>query len=93
MATKVENEKGFLVLKVDKQDFDNIGSPGICDFCNKFMKEGYYIAALNSIYCEECYEDWLTYATRYMSDIHIEERRYAIYEKAFNGSGDNFHIQ
>lgn len=93
MARKVENDKGFLVLKVDTDDFRNIGSPGRCDSCYEKQSAGFYVAVLNSILCEDCYKDWLKVAIRYGSDKAVETKRYNLYKKAFNNDNNNFHIQ
>ena len=73
MAKKVKNEKGFLVLEITRGELldalAEYGSIGICDSCGLPVKKGYYIAVLNQWFCEDCYEEWLTGATRYVEDI------------------------
>lgn len=84
MVIKTENKKGFLVMEGPAQDFGAIGcgidgGVCVCDYCNKGIlpsQKCYYIAVLNMIKCEECYEEWIDYATRYSEDIPVEERNY-----------------
>lgn len=77
MASIVKNEKGFKVIKIDRDELQQaVGSPGICDFCSNTPKEGYYIAVLNSWYCPVCYQERIKHATYHKEDKPIEERNY-----------------
>lgn len=77
MASIVRNEKGFKVIKIDRDELQQaVGSPGICDFCSDTPKEGYYIAVLNSWCCPVCYHEWIKHATYHKEDKPIEERNY-----------------
>jgi hypothetical protein len=77
MATKVQNDKGFLVIETTMTETLKFGGCAICDSCNLADSKGYFIAALNSWYCPVCYNEWLAKATRYKEDIPIEERNYS----------------
>lgn len=52
MAKQIENEKGFLIIETTLSEMASIGSLGICDYCNNKTTKGYYIAVLNSWYCQ-----------------------------------------
>lgn len=88
MARIVENEKGFKVIEVPRIEIVSklakYGSVGICDSCNTSPTNGNYIAALNRWYCPECYNEWLTRATRYQEDIPYEMSHFELYRKVFN---------
>lgn len=90
MAKKVKNEKGFLVLEITRGELldalAEYGSIGICDSCGLPVKKGYYIAVLNQWFCEDCYEEWLTGATRYVEDIPYEEKWFEHYCRLFDVS-------
>lgn len=82
MAVKIENDKGFLVIKTESTSEGlKLGGICICDSCNSPSFKGYYIAFLNSWYDEECYNDWYTSAKRYNEDIAIEKRNFNLYSK------------
>lgn len=77
--TKEQNDKGFLVLRMDQDDCRMAGFGLMCDQCMEDMtpdSKFYYIAVLNMLFCEECYRDWYEQADRYEEDIPYEERRY-----------------
>ena len=75
MAEIIENKKGFKVIKMSNVEVSSVfGGFGICDCCNINAREGYYIAVLNSYYCEQCYQSFLETATNYPEDQNIEER-------------------
>lgn len=76
MAQKVENPKGFKVIKMTLAEVNSIGGLGICDFCNAASTEGYYIAVLNMWYCPKCYQEWLERAEYYPEDAAIENRNF-----------------
>lgn len=77
MAKKIEFGK-FLILEMDREEIvDIFQSPGICDWCGRFIPgKGYYIAVLNSVYDKDCFENWKKRATYYPSDAPVERRNY-----------------
>ena len=92
MARRIENSKEFLIIEMTPEEATNIckfGAYGelICDDCNTFLNDNkyvYYISVLNSIFCKECYEDWLNSATRYDEDIDYENEKFDYYAKLLN---------
>ncbi|MCE5332903.1 MAG: demethylase [Bacteroidales bacterium] len=86
MASKEENAKGFLVIKVRAVELMKVsrGSLGICDSCNNAAFDGYYVAALNHWMCKDCYDGWSKRAKYYPEDSHIEKRNYERYAKLLN---------
>ena len=76
MAQKVENKKGFKVLKMSLEEINYIGGFGICDYCNTPAKEGYYVAVLNQWLCPKCYNEWYIRATYYKEDSEVENRNF-----------------
>lgn len=82
MAEIVENSKGFKVIKMSSvETCQALGGMGICDCCNTGPREGYYIAVLNSWYCEKCYKSFIDYAHNYPEDRRIESNNF---EKVIN---------
>lgn len=89
MAYLVENEKKFKVIKMDHSEILNTfqGSLCICDYCNKAATTkkgmgGYYIAVLNRIYCEDCFNKWLERAVNHPEDRQTELRNFTfVYKK------------
>lgn len=92
MAEQIESDKGFLILKVDKQDLNKIGSPAICDWCSDNIKEGYYIAVLNSIYCDHCYKQWHEQAKYCQEDCRIELKNFTFYKRMFQPGDADYHL-
>lgn len=76
MAQKIENKKGFKVLKMGLDEINNIGGLTICDFCGTPSLEGYYVAVLNQWLCQKCYNEWYLRAKHYPEDIAIENKNY-----------------
>jgi len=82
MAKQIDNEKGFLEIETSMTEcVEKFGGLGICDLCNNADFTGYYIAVLNSWYCQKCYQEWLSRAIRYKEDIPFEQRRFDQYSK------------
>lgn len=73
MARIYENDKGFKVIRTDNMsEVLKLGGVAMCDSCNQFNRIGYYIAVLNSWYCDKCFNEWYEQATYYKEDAHIE---------------------
>ena len=85
---KVENEKGFLVLEITREEMLSklaiYGSVGVCDSCMKSPDVGYYIAVLNQWFCKECFDSWMQRAVRYKDDIPYEEKNFEVYKRLFS---------
>lgn len=84
MAKPLQNDKGFKVLTIDVDDLIKINSPGICDWCSEDVFTGKYIAVLNHIYCDKCYDEWYKQAKYYSQDKPIEDENYIRYSVLFN---------
>lgn len=81
MAKTINNEKGFLILLLSRDEMaDMLDSPGVCDQCNRMPDEGYLIAVLNHWNCPECTKEFIGRAMRYEEDIPIEEKNYEYYK-------------
>lgn len=76
MAKVINNEKGFRVIEVTLSDCTKWGGMGICDHCNSAVPKGYYVAVLNSVLCERCYNRWYARAKFYPEDMEIEYRNF-----------------
>lgn len=84
MASKYENEKGFLIIEMSLEESRklNFGVPEgcICMSCNGIIKEPiYYISVLNDCMCKECLDNFLKTATHYKEDEIIEKRYFDYY--------------
>lgn len=85
MAKKIKTEKGFLIIKMSREeastlDFGVGNGICICMECNEICNDDiYYIAVLNDIMCEECYNKHMEEATYYPEDSKIEQRNYDFY--------------
>lgn len=88
MAKIVNNDKGFKVISLSKEDaaFLDFGIYGlgecVCLRCNKICsnEDIYYIAVLNDIMCKNCYEEWIKDAERYSEDVFIENKNFNYYK-------------
>ncbi|NJB38131.1 demethylase [Croceivirga sp. JEA036] len=76
MANIHTNDKGFLIIKMTREEFLSIGGLSRCDGCNTPMNEGYYIAVLNYAYCEKDFHSWYQRAERFPEDASFERRNF-----------------
>lgn len=91
MATIINHEKGFKVIKLSPKEAlvhagFGIGCELVCDECNEpfFIDdeaELYYIAVLNMVFCKSCYEEWVNNATYYAEDSAFELKRFNYYKE------------
>lgn len=87
MATIIENDKGFKVICISRNESAKLGFgvyPGdcICMDCNELILDKiYYIAALNDVMCETCYKEWYESATHYKEDAQYENKYFDYYSK------------
>lgn len=79
-------------MEIDKQDMEAINSPGICDWCGDFTNKGFYIAAMNRIYCPFCFEQWHKKATYFEEDSRIELKNFTFYERMFKTGNADYHL-
>lgn len=72
MAKEIQNIKSFKILEMNSKEFFSTGGLSICDSCCTPMEKGYYIAVLNSAYCEKHYLQWYENAINYPEDRSFE---------------------
>lgn len=91
MAYLVKNARDFRVIKMNHSEILETftGSLCICDSCGrpstiKTGMGGYYIAVLNSVYCEKCYEEWVQVARNHPEDRGIELKNFTFAYKKNN---------
>lgn len=90
MATKVENEKDFLVIKLNKEEAEHLGmgllrmGDCVCSHCNKICdpEEIYLIPVISDTYCKNCFPGFIKRSTRYKEDIPYEQKKYNYYKEA-----------
>ena len=91
MARIVQNDKGFKVIALSHEEGELLGwgiwhrndedTDDLCHFlcmhCNHDIKgELYYVAVLNDVMDEKCYNEWLSHAKHYPDDVVIENRNF-----------------
>lgn len=91
MAKVVNNDKGFKVISLSHEEGEALGwgiwhkndadTDDLCDFlcmqCNKPIEgELYYVAVLNDLMDEECYNRWYEDAIHYTDDTFIEDSNF-----------------
>lgn len=81
MASKIENKKGFLVLKLSLSECRKLGigidGVCVCASCNELCwGETYYVAAINECMCLPCLMNFINGATRWDEDKHYEETNF-----------------
>lgn len=84
MASIVENDKGFKVIALSPFEAVDLGwghgGDFICMNCNELINgELYYIAVLNDVMDEDCFEEWLERATYYSDDKPFEDMNFSYY--------------
>lgn len=91
MATPLQNDKRFLVIKMSWREYVAATDTwGWCDLCgfNEFGdEEGYYIAVINQWYCKKCYDAWYSTATHYKVDTEKERASYNVIMNKLKGMG------
>ena len=81
MAERIKCEKGFLVITFTPEEAKTIGfgieEGCLCMECNNIIKNTiYYVAVLNDVMDEECFNNWLETAIHYSSDARIEDSNF-----------------
>lgn len=74
MAQIINSDKKFKVIDVSLSDCIKMGGLGICDHCNTPIDKGYFVAVLDNVICEKCYNSWHHRAENYPEDRRAEER-------------------
>lgn len=97
MARVVQNDKGFKVIALSHEEGERIGwgiwyrndedtddlCGFLCMYCNTPIKgELYYVAVLNDVMDEKCYNKWYNSAKHYSDDVFIENRNFNYYKEA-----------
>ena len=91
MATIINHEKGFKIIKLSPEEAIKhagfgFGCELVCDNCNEAFfidieEPLYYIAVLNMVFCKDCYEEWVNNATYYPEDAAYELKRFNYYKE------------
>lgn len=81
MAERIKCEKGFLVITFTPEEAKTIGfgieEGCLCIECNNIIKDTiYYIAVLNDVMDEKCFNEWLKDAIHYSEDARFENWNY-----------------
>lgn len=81
MAKRINCKKGFKVISLTPKEAKTIGfgieEGCLCMECNNIIKDNvYYIAVLNDVMDEECFNNWLETAIHYSSDARIEDSNF-----------------
>lgn len=91
MARIIQNDKEFKVIALSHEEGEALGwgiwhrndedTDDLCDFlcmhCNKPIEgELYYVAVLNDLMDEECYNKWYNNAKHYSDDRFIENHNF-----------------
>ena len=59
MTTTFENSKGYKVLTLSAAEIKVWARAKVCDRCGrKISSSGFYVGAVNLMYCPDCYEEW-----------------------------------
>ena len=72
MAKQLQNDKGFLIIKLSWREYVAATDTwGWADCCQQNTSEDdlYFISVLDQVYCPICYEAWYDTARRYKSDF------------------------
>ena len=81
MAKRINCKKGFKVISLTPKEAKTIGfgihEGCLCMECNNIIKDNiYYIAALNDVMDEECFNNWLETAIHYSEDARVEDSNF-----------------
>ena len=81
MAKRINCKKGFKVISLTPKEAETIGfgfeEGCLCMECNNIIKDNvYYIAVLNDVMDEECFNNWLETAIHYSEDARIEDSNF-----------------
>lgn len=73
-----ESNPSFLVVKMTWKEYTAItGSWYLCDCCGEAITtEGYYVCAINSFYCENCFKAYISGARHKEVDKEKERASY-----------------
>ena len=59
MTSTFENSKGYKVLPLSADEIKVWPRAKTCDRCGrKISSNGFYVGAVNLMYCPDCYEEW-----------------------------------
>lgn len=81
VAYRYKNTKYFLVIKMSWREYVAItDSFGLCDCCgtDDFDKDGYYVAVVDSWYCETCFDAYYESAKHFSVDAIKERANYNV---------------
>lgn len=75
----IKNKKNFKVIRLTFEERCHLEWGSICMRCGNsvFVDDAYYIAVLNDIMCEDCYNEWLESAINYAEDGDVEDYNFS----------------
>lgn len=85
---KILTKSNHIAYECSAKEISLCGGIGICDECGKQAKAGYLVPVLNHWMCEECFNDWQSYAKHYAEDDEFERRYADYYESVIPLEGD-----
>lgn len=77
MAKIFENSKQYKILILSAEEMKKWPRAAVCDRCGcRQAPTGFYVAAYNLFYCDECYAEWNTGSQKKQSGVEAQERNY-----------------
>lgn len=79
MATRYQNDKGFLIIELPWKEYVAITDTyGICDCCGEYDSQMtfYYVAVENVFFCKKCFDAYCSGATHYKVDLQKERQNW-----------------
>lgn len=77
MTTTFENSKGYKVLPLSADEIKVWPRAKTCDRCGrKISSNGFYVGAVNLMYCPDCYEEWHASAPEKQGVLDLRENTY-----------------
>lgn len=77
MTTTFENSKGYKVLPLSADEIKVWPRAKTCDRCGrKISSNGFYVGAVNLMYCPDCYEEWHASAPEKQGAPDLRENTY-----------------
>ena len=77
MTTTFENSKGYKILALSADEIKVWARAKVCDRCNqKISSNGFYVGAVNLMYCPDCYEEWHASAPEKQGVLDLRENTY-----------------
>lgn len=78
MVKKIKSECGWIVFHLNNNELNKLMDKdyfgNICDSCNRYLSNVYYIPVLNHGMCEHCYNEWNRSSKYYPEDADFENQ-------------------